>query len=178
MARFITAEEILAERAAVKSGSSFSHGTGRSMFWISCGCPNCSNEYDPTGEETAKFMNMDPSSFFTDQAEMLSFDFSTLAKESFIYNAKPGFYIDSDTRVNELDSLLGQLMLSRRPSHILRIGKDRTWDRFFLVDTDWVRRTWKRGRSVFYKEGENSPIPFDTANEALCAALDALFSTV
>ena len=181
--RIITAAEVLAERTALRETMTFPHGTGRgwtSMYWVSCDCPNCADEYDPTGEETAKYFNMDPSSFYTDQSEMRSLAFSKLAIESFFCNATPGFYFDTGVHgVRTLDELLTQLTppLALYPRHIHHIGQDRVINRFFLSKdtTYWVRSTWKNGRSVFYKEGTNPSIPFDTANSSLRKALSSLF---
>ena len=178
--RRISAAEILAERDELrKSLGSIPHGTGRgwsSMLWISCDCPNCRDQYDPTGEESAKYLNMDPTSFFTDQSEIPSFAFSQIAKESLWAAATPGIYFDDDARVRTLNGFIEQMTppLAIRPSHILHIGKDRMLDRFFLSadKTYWVRQSWKSGRSVYYKEGENPPIPTD----AICARLNELFS--
>jgi hypothetical protein len=180
--RVITAAEILAERAQLrKELGSIPHGTGRgwsSMFWVYCDCPNCRDEYDPSGEESAKYLNMDPASFYTDQSDQPSFAFSKIAGESFLAAATPGFYFDSDARVRTLESFLEQLAppLALYPKHILHIGPDRTWTRFFLKGDQWVRRTWKNGHSVWHAEGTNPPIPFETSNEALRQRLKELFA--
>jgi len=181
--RFISAEEILTERAALrKELGHVPHGTGRgwsSMLWIACDCPNCRDEYDPTGEESAKYLNMDPASFYTDQSDLPSFAFSKIAKESLFHNAQHGFYFDNDARVRTLESFLEQLTppLALQASHILHIGPDGI-DRFFLSKdrTSWTRKTWKAGRSVWYKDGENPPIPYETGHEALRLRLKDLFA--
>ena len=178
--RRITAAEVLAERTALRSELGYiPHGTGRgwsSMLWKSCDCPNCRDEYDPTGEESAKYLNMDPRSYFTDQSEIPSFAFSKIAAESLWATATQGIYFDDDARVRTLKGFIEQMTppLAIRPSHILHIGKDRTLDRFFLSPdkTYWTRMSWKSGRSVYYKEGENPPIPAD----AICVRLNELFS--
>lgn len=182
--RIITAEEIVAERTQLRKDLGYvPHGTGRgldstSFFWIYCDCPNCSEHYDPTGAERAKYLNMDPTSFFADQSDLPSFDFSKIAKESFLAAATPGFYFDADRRVRTLESFLEQLTppLALCPKHILHIGPDRVWNRFFLKDGQWIRRTWKRGNSVWHAEGTNPPIPFETSNEALRQRLTELFA--
>ena len=181
--RFISAEEILEERTALRKELGYvPHGTGRgwsSMLWISCDCPNCRDQYDPTGVESAKYLNMDPSSFFTDQSEVPSFAFSKIAKESQLFNAAFGFYFDNDVRVRTLEGLLEQLTppLALYPSNILHVGPN-SIDRFFLSTdkTSWIRKTWKAGRSVWYKEGENPTIPFEMSNEALRLRLKDLFA--
>ena len=178
--RRITAAEILTERTALRSELGYiPHGTGRgwsSMLWKSCDCPNCRDEYDPTGEESAKYLNMDPRSYFTDQSEIPSFAFSKIAADSIWANATQGIYFDDDARVRTLKGFIEQMTppLAIRPSHILHIGKDRTLDRFFLSadKTYWTRMSWKSGRSIYYKEGENPPIPADV----ICARLKELFS--
>lgn len=180
--RRITAADVLLNRNdLLSSGAYWPHDYNASCgVWVACGCPPCNEYYDPTGEETAKYFNMDPSSFFVDQSDLLSFDFfKSIAKDSLFYAAKPGFYFDNDGRVRELDSFLEQLTppIALQPTHILHIGKNGI-DRFFLSadKTNWVRRTWKSGRSVYYKEGENEPIPFETSNAALRARLKELFT--
>ena len=185
MARRITAAEVLKEREELRSElGHVPHGTGRgwsSMFWVYCDCPNCRDEYDPTGQHTADYLNMDPKSFYTDQSDLPSFAFSkTLAKESLFFSATPGFYFDNDARVRQRDAFLEQMTppLALYPRHILHIGTDGVIDRFFLSEdkSHWTRHTWKGGHSVWYKEGENPPIPFDTANQALRLRLNELFA--
>jgi hypothetical protein len=179
--RIITAEEIVVERTQLREElGSVPHGTGRgwsSMFWRYCDCPNCSEYYDPTGSERAKYLNMDPSSIFTDQSDLPSFAFSKIARDSFLAAATTGFYFDADARVRTLDSFLEQLTppLALYPKHILHIGADNVWNRFFLIEDKWVRRTWKNGNNVWHEEGTNLPIPFETSNEALRLRLKELF---
>ena len=179
--RIITAEELVAERNELrKELGSIPHGTGSgwsSYFWVYCDCPNCSEYYDPTGAERAKYLNMDPSSFFADQSDQPTFAFSKIAKESFLAAATHGFYFDADARVRTLESFLEQLTppLALYPKHILHIGPDRVWNRFFLKDDHWVRRTWKDGRSVWHAVAD-PPIPFETSNEALRKRLTELFA--
>jgi len=176
--RRITAVEILAElNELLHSGTYWPHDYNASYgLWVYCDCPKCRLYYDPTGEESAKYLNMDPRSFFTDQSDIPSFAFSQIAKESLWATATPGIYFDDDARVRTLTGFIEQMTppLAIRPFHILHIGKDRTLDRFFLSadKTYWIRRSWKSGRSIYYKEGENPPIPTD----AICARLNELFS--
>ena len=182
--RKITAAEILAERAVLSEQGNFTHGTGNgwsSMYWISCDCPPCRNEYDPTGEESAKYLNGDYTSFFCDQSDIPSFGLSEIAKESFIFSLKPGFYFDTGVHgVRTLDELLKQLtpLLALYPKHILYNGKGGTRDRFFLTkeDTTWTRRSWKEGRSVWDSKDETVSFPYDTANKALLIALIQRYS--
>lgn len=176
--RRITAVEILAElNELLHNGTCWPHDYNASCgLWVYCDCPKCRLYYDPTGEESAKYLNMDPRSFFTDQSDIPSFSFSQIAKESLWAAATPGIYFDNDARVRTLTGFIEQMTppLAIRPFHILHIGKDRTLDRFFLSadKTYWIRRSWKSGRSIYYKEGENPPIPTD----AICARLNELFS--
>lgn len=183
--RKITAAEILAERAALRNElGSVPHGTGRgwsSMYWVSCDCPNCRDEYDPTGEESAKYLNGDYTSFFCDQSEIPSFAFSKIAKESLIFSMKPGFYFDTGVQgVRTLDELLKQLTspLALYPKHILYIGTDCTRDRFFLTkDFTWTRRSWKDGRSVWHSKDETVSFPYDSGNKSLRVALIHRYSS-
>ena len=173
--RRITAAEILAERATLRTElGAVHHGTGRgwsSLLWVSCDCPNCRDKYDPTGEESAKYLNMDASSFFRGQVEMPSFGLSKIAKESLLYAAKPGFYLDWDSRMLDLPTLLERLTppLAVRPRTILRICEDGTWDELVLSTdgANWTRRTYRNGRSVYYPEDENPAVPNDVEQLAL-----------
>ena len=160
--RLITAAEVLEERKALRQELGYiPHGTGRgwsSYFWVSCDCPNCRDNYDPTGEESAKYLNMDHESFFRGQSEQPSFAFSRCAKESFLAHVTPGFYVGKRRdclTIEQVSEIAIQAPL------ILHIGTDGTWDEFLPSsdETTWTRRTYTKGRSVFYKQGENPPIP-------------------
>lgn len=180
--RLITAEEILRERAVLRAEKgNISHGTGRgwsSYMWVYCDCPNCRDEYDPTGVESAKFLNMDHTSFFRGQNDIPSFSSSKLVYESFYYAAKPGFYIDADTK--RYDSMELNIMLSPpaqlNPSTILYIHEDKTWDEYVLTQerTCWMRRTYKAGRCVYYSETDYLPIPWQSDHEALRLAIGTM----
>lgn len=184
--RIITAAEILEDRRALFENGGVSYWphdyNSRCGVWVSCDCPKCRDYYDPTGEESAKYLNMDPTSFFVDQSEIPSFSMTKIAKESFWAAAAPGFYFDNGSiyGVRDMESFITQLTppLALYPSHILHIGKQGIVDRFFLSDDkkSWTRRTWKAGRGVFYKVGENPPIPADTSNAELRQRLTELFS--
>uniref|UniRef100_A0A6C0K851 Uncharacterized protein n=1 Tax=viral metagenome TaxID=1070528 RepID=A0A6C0K851_9ZZZZ len=184
--RKITAAEILAERAFLRNELGYiPHGTGRgwsSMYWVYCDCPNCRDEYDPTGEESAKYLNCDYTSFFCDQSDIPSFAFSKIAKDSYWSSLTPGFYFDTGVHgVRSLDELLTQLTppLALYPKHILFIGEDRVIDRFFLTkeDTTWFRRSWKDGRSIWDSKDETVSFTYDTGNKALIAALIHRYSS-
>lgn len=165
--RYITAAEVLEERAALREQlGHVPHGTGRgwsSMLWIYCDCPNCRDSYDPTGEESAKYLNMEYPSFFNGQHDVPSFAFSKIAAESFLAHLKPGFYIGNAKKAAALDDVVMILTppLVLRPARILRVGEDYTWDEFILSEdkTKWSRRTYKNGHSIFYREGEDQNIP-------------------
>ena len=165
--RLITASEILVERAALrKELGSVPHGTGcgwASMLWVSCDCPACRDEYDPTGEESAKYLNMDSTSFFRGQSEIPVFLFSKIAKESFLAAAGPGLYL-KEQRL-ELGELIAQLPSVAKPV-VLRISED-GWDEFILSEdrTTWTRRSYRKGRSVWYNEGENPPLPYEAMSQ-------------
>lgn len=160
--RFITAAEILAEREDLRSEMNSPHGTGRnwSLLWVYCDCPNCRDSYDPTGVESAKYLNMDPTSFYRGQGDKPSFAFSkTTYKDSFLAASKPGFYLDE----NRLD--LPTLLERLTPAHknILCIKEGNIWEELVQSKdgTSWTRRSYKNGRCVNYKEGENPPMPFE-----------------
>lgn len=176
--RRITAAEVLADRRALlESDTDWPHDyNARCGVWIYCDCPKCREYYDPTGEETAKYLNMDPTSFFTMQSDLPSFSMTQIAKKSLWFTVAPGIYFDADARLRTLDSFIEQMTppLALRPSHILHVSKDFTMDRFFLSEdkTHWTRRSWKSGRSLYYAEGTNPPIPAD----AICVRLKELFA--
>jgi hypothetical protein len=160
--RLITAAEVLAERTALRSELGYvPHGTGTgwsSYMWVSCDCPNCRDEYDPTGEESAKYLNMDYESFFRGQSEKPSFAFSKIAAHSFLAHAKPGFYTGKRTDCLSLEEILA---IGVQSPLILHIGDDGVWDEFIPSDdeTMWRRRTYKQGRSVWYENGDDQKIP-------------------
>ena len=184
--RIITATEILEDRRALfeSNGSSYwPHDyNARCGVWVYCDCPKCRDYYDPTGEESAKYLNMDPTSFFTMQSALPSFSLTKIAKESSWAAATPGFYFDNGSLygVRDMKSFITQLTppLALYPCHILHMGKQGVIDRFFLSDDkkSWTRHTWKSGNKVFYHDGENPPIPADTSNAALRQRVTELFS--
>lgn len=172
--RLITAMEILAERTALRGELGYiPHGTGRgwsSMFWVSCDCPNCRDEYDPTGEESAKYLNMDHESFFRGQGEKPSFAFSKIAKESYLAHVKPGFYVGKRRDCLRLDEV--QAIAFQAPL-ILHINSKGVWNEYFpsADETIWKRRTYEKGRSVYYEKNEDKMVPADELLGRL-AALD------
>lgn len=172
--RRISAAEVLAERAELRREIGYCpHGVGGNYFWVYCDCPNCADYYDPTGEERAKYLNMDLSSFYITQSDMPSFAFSKIAKESLLFASTPGFYFNSDARVRDLTSFLSQMTppLALYPKAILHIGTDRVWDRYIFSEEtgSWTRHTWKRGMGVW--DPATVAIPHDLANEGIRAEL-------
>jgi hypothetical protein len=167
--RVITAEEVLTERAALRKELGYvPHGTGRgwsSMYWVSCDCPNCRDYYDPTGEESAKYLNMDFPSFFNDQSEKPSFAFSKIAKDSYLAHMSPGFYIGNAKKPAQLDDIILVLTppLPLKPKRILYISQKHDWDEFVLTDdkAHWYRRSYEKGRAVWRgAEDPDRKIPF------------------
>lgn len=170
--RLITAEEVLAERAEQRREYGyFPHGQGErwsSAFWVSCDCPNCRDNYDPTGEETAKYLNMEYPSFFNGQGEKPSFSFSKIVKSSYLAHLKPGFYIGNAKKPATLDDvvLVQSPPLALKPKRILHNAENRDWDEFVLSDdrSHWVRRSYVKGRYVSRllgdKEDPDMNIPF------------------
>lgn len=160
--RLITASEILAERTALRTELSYiPHGTGSgwsSMFWVSCDCPNCRDYYDPTGEESAKYLNMDYESFFRGKSEKPSFHFSKIAKESYLAAAKPGFYVGKRRDCLSLEQVKE---VALQAPLILHIGTDYVWNEYIPSEdeTVWQRRTYKQGRSVWYEKEEDKVVP-------------------
>ena len=167
--RLITAEEVLAERSELRRELGYvPHGTGRgwsSMFWVSCDCPNCRDNYDPTGEESAKYMNMDFPSFFNWQVEKPSFAFSKLVKESYLAHMGPGFYIGSAKKPATLEDVVLVITppLPLKPKRILYISQKNDWDEFSLSEdkSHWSRHSYENGQSVWRgNEDPDKKIPF------------------
>ena len=167
--RVITAEEVLIERSALRRELGYvPHGTGRgwsSMLWVSCDCPNCRDYYDSTGEECAKYLNMDFPSFFNDQSEKPSFAFSKIAKESYLAHLGPGFYIGNAKKPAALEDVVLVITppLPLKPKRILYISEKNDWDEFILSHdkSTWFRHSFEKGRTVF--RGNDDPdkkIPF------------------
>jgi len=164
--RMITAEEILAERKALLASDQYwPHDyDSRCGVWVSCDCPKCRDYYDPTGEESAKYLNMEFPSWFDGQSERPSFfAFSPLAHQSYFAQIEEGFYIGNAKKAAVLDDVCLVLTppLPLRPKRILYVGKS-AWDEFILSDdkTSWNRRTYEMGRLVWYAAGTNPAIPF------------------
>jgi len=170
--RRITAAEILTERATLRRElGSIPHGTGRgwsSMLWVYCDCPNCRDQYDPTGEESAKYLNMDHESFFRGQSDMPSFAFSKIAKDSFLAHSKPGFYVGMRTDCLSLEELKE---VALQAPLILHIAEDGVWNEYIPSEdeTVWRRRGYKGGRSVWYEKDEDKTVPADKLLEHLTA---------
>jgi hypothetical protein len=170
--RLITASEILAERAALRTELGYiPHGTGRgwsSMFWVYCDCPNCRDEYDPTGEESAKYLNMDHESFFRGQSDKPSFAFSKIAKESFLAHSKPGFYVGKRRDCLSLEQVKE---VALQAPLILHIGADYAWNEYIPSEdeTVWRRRGYKDGRSVWFQKEEDKTVPADKLLEHLAS---------
>jgi len=167
--RVITAEEVLLERAALrKELGSIPHGTGRgwsSMFWVSCDCPNCRDYYDPTGVESARYMNMEFPSFFNDQSEKPSFAFSKLVNQSYLAHMGPGFYIGNAKKAASLNDVILVISppLALKPKRILYISQKFDWDEFILSQdkTTWYRKGYEKGRSVWRDPDDpDKKIPF------------------
>ena len=203
--RRITAAEVLAElNKLLNDGTYWPHDyNARCGLTVSCDCPKCRLYYDPTGEESAKYLNMDYPSWFNGQGEKPSFDFSKIARESILAHTKPGFYMDRNNETLTLATVIERLTppLANYPFRILHIAEDYTWDEFVFVNKEgkeyirekvkysphagmvgemsYMRRTYKHGRMVWYgnpSDGKTEHfVPFDTANENLRQKLIELF---
>lgn len=170
--RFVTAEEVLAERAIMREEMLFAPHV---MTYV-CNCPQCGNQYDPTGEETAKYLNMEYPTLFDGREQLPSFVLSELGSESYLAHLKPGFYIGNAKKPATLEDVV--LVLSPpfplHPKRILHISYNYVWDEFILSESKqtWKRNTYIRGQSIWYKPDEYSAIPF----EELPALLIELFA--
>ena len=166
--RFITAAEILAEREADWKAGSFVHGSGMgwsSFFWIYCECPPCRDHYDPTGEESAKYLNMEYPSFFNGQADKPNFGYSDIVKQSYFIHMGPGFYIGNAKKAATLEDVTLMITppLPLKPKRILYIAPNHDWDEFILSEdkTFWRRQGYTKGRSIHYNEDDSDlNIPF------------------
>lgn len=167
--RLITANEILTERSALRIDLGYiPHGTGRgwsSMFWVSCDCPNCRDYYDPTGEESAKYLNMEFPSFFNGRADKPSFAFSKIAKDSYLAHLSPGFYIGDAKKPATLEDVVLVITppLPLKPKRILYVSEKHDWDEFILSEdkSSWSRRSYKNGHIICRsKEDPDNNIPF------------------
>lgn len=164
--RMITAAEILAERQELRdSGTDFPHNfNARCGVWVYCDCPPCRDYYDPTGMESAKYLNMEYPSWFDGQSDTPSFYFSKIAKESYLAHRQPGFYIGNAKKPASLEDVMLVLTppLPLKPKRILHIVNGNNWEEFLLSDdkTSWTRRTYKNGRQTYIEEKDRVPIPF------------------
>lgn len=162
--RLITAAEILDERDALRnSGQDFPHNyNARCGVWVSCDCPPCRDFYDPTGEESAKYLNMEFPSWFNGQVDMPSFYFSRAAKESYLAHIKPGFYIGNAKKPATLEAVVLVLTppFPMKPKRILRVLGKGTWDEFILSEDkmSWQSRHYANATQVFTRE---EPIPLE-----------------
>jgi hypothetical protein len=150
--RLITAEEVLAERASMREEMALSH-----VFTYVC-------DLDPTGEETAKYLNMEYPSIFNGREHLPSFVSSELAKESYLAHLKPGFYIGNAKKPATLEDVTLVLTppLPLRPKRILNIAYNYVWDEFILspATMTWKRNTYIKGQAIWYKPNEYTAIPF------------------
>ena len=159
--RLITAAEILAElNELLNNGTYWPHDyNARCGVWVYCDCPKCRLYYDPTGEESAKYLNMDHESFFRGQSDQPSFAFSRLFKESYLAHSKPGFYVGKRRDCLSLDEVH---TVALQAPLILHISADRSWTEYIpsADETVWRRRIYKHGRSVWENE-EDRNVPAD-----------------
>lgn len=154
MPRLVTAEELLNESNQLNTTTDFPHNYNSfNGVWVYCDCPPCRNYYDPTRQESAKFLNMELS-FFSEQADLPSFAFSKIAKDSYFFSAIPGFHINN--QVYNFATCLQQLT---NPSctYIVHKSRDNVWNRFILSNDKsfWKRLTWKNGHNVYYEDEKN-----------------------
>lgn len=146
--RLVTAEEVLKERALYKAASIdstiYSWHVGASTEF-----------FDPTGEETAKYLNMEFSSTYARTTKLPTFGWSRLAMSSYLAHLKPGFYIGNAKKPSVLNDVIMVLSppLALNPKRILYISPDYVWDEFIRSEcrTYWTRYTYIRGQSLWYK---------------------------
>jgi hypothetical protein len=103
---------------------------------------------------------MDYPSAFNGLRELPSFASSSLAKESYMARAGPGFYIGSAKKAATLADVILVITppLALHPARILHIAEDGTWDEFILYtmldecvemgERMWRRRTYVEGRLI------------------------------
>ena len=166
--RTITPAEVLEER---RTGPGFDDirrtggghdGSGFFGFMPSCFCINCRNYYDPTGEQTAAYLNCEPS-YFGHGAYQPSFFGSDLWKISYFLNRKDGIYWNSGKPVDmiSLEELAASLDTSPAapssipPRSILIIkGVDSADDP--LCYHEWTYHQIENGyKYTLYRNGDN-----------------------
>ena len=161
--RLITATEVLAERENQIQNGYWPHDWNtRQGLWVSCDCPKCRQYYDPTGEETAKYLNMEFPSWFDGQGEKPSFGFSNLAKESYLAYSQPGFYIGNAKKAASLEDVILMITppFTLKPKRILHIAENHDWTEFLLSEGHWILRRYVKGRIVYDTKTEDLIIPF------------------
>ena len=175
--RMITAAEILTERQELRNSDMyFPHDyNARCGVWVYCDCPPCRDHYDPTGEESAKYLNMEYPSWFDGQTDKPSFAFSKIAKESYLAHRLPGLYIGNAKKPASLEDVMMVLTppLPLKPKRILHVVNGGNWEEFLLSEdkTSWTRRSYSNGHQNYAAEKDLAPIPYDE----LPATLKALY---
>lgn len=140
--RLIRAEEIVAERKKALLQGLF-HTTNRDELIANlhsrtpnCSCLICTANVDPSGNETAAYMNCAPSSF--DKTVYLpTFLGSQLFDYSFYKNRTTGLYLSNETSpimifCSTVASLKYSLTQNPPPSHILRLYDKSIEDHYYL----------------------------------------------
>jgi hypothetical protein len=149
--RLITAEEVVAERKAYDA-----LGLESAIYSWQKGV--CAEFFDPSGEETAKYLNMEFSPAYMGTTKLPDFTWSMLARSSYLAHLKPGFYIGNAKKPALLQDVLTLLRppFPMKPKRLLYISPEYLWDEFILSACRrfWTHYTYIRGQSVWYKPEE------------------------
>jgi len=157
-ARSVTAKEVMIERDAARMTDSGHDGSGFYGFMPNCPCPNCRDQFDPTGKETAAFLNCEPS-YFDKNAFIPTFS-QQLVKNSFYNARKPGIYLQGPMGGMIFSSpakAVCNYVLSENPSpHILRILPDGVQDHYYLNPSgNYSRFTYVMGQLFKYNDSSD-----------------------
>lgn len=155
--RLIKPEEVKVERDTVRISEPGHSGVLVSSLILSCHCANCRDYFDPMGEDTAAYLNCQPS-MFDKGVSLPSFLGSMLYQHSFYKTRKPGLYVRHlnsaplifCTNIPTLKHLMTQEPL---PEHLLRLVDGSVEDHFYLQKETglYSRFTYVKSQMVVYR---------------------------
>ena len=151
--RAILAEEIMLERTAARKIDPGHSGDGFYGFMPNCPCPSCRDHYDPTGKETAAYLNCEPS-YFDKIAFIPSFP-PEIFKYSFYNARKPGIYVKGPFGgmlfSSPVKAVRNALLMEPQSSHIVKLYENGVQDHFYLNDAgNYSRFTYVKGELFIY----------------------------
>jgi len=157
----VTAKEVMLDREATRIANAVYEYSSLHGFMEICPCPNCRDEYDPTGKESAAFLNCEPSYF--DKFSFIPIFSPELFKKSFYSSRKPGIYVQGPIGGMIFPSPLKAVrnaILDEKPSpHILRIFPDGVQDHYYLNESgNYSRFTYVMGLLFLYKDSSQKEV--------------------